>query len=143
MQRVEFEDVTTGRKFSFKNRQAFSLVEVLVVISVIGIIASLALPNLSDITNRAYFSKNERNAQTVASLIASARSAGATNQWSTVDSAISDLENTIRVKVGAGELTFSLPEFSAEQRAGLSRYLAVDTNTATVYYTGPSGSSSN
>ena len=135
--------MTSGRQFSLKSRQAFSLVEVLVVISVIGIIASLVLPNLSDITNRAYFSKNERNAQTIASQLAAARSAGATNQWTSVDSAIDDLENTIRVKVGPSEFAFGVPKFTAEQRAGVSRYLAVDTNAVLVYYTGPSGSSTN
>lgn len=137
VQLVDFLPVTLKNHFSQKDSQAFSLVEMLVVISVIGIIASLAVPNLTTIRNRAYSSKDERNAQTVASLIAAARSAGVTNQWHTVEAAIDDLEDTLRVKVGGSEMTFSLPEFSPEQRAGLTNYLAVNTNTATVYYTGP------
>ena len=108
------------------------------MISVIGILASLALPNISAVRSRASFAKNERNAQNVASLLQAARSAGATNQWMTVDSAIDDLEDSLVVKVGSEDITFGIAEFSPEDRAGLSGYLAVDTAKAIVYYTGSS-----
>jgi prepilin-type N-terminal cleavage/methylation domain-containing protein len=119
-----------------QRNQAFSLVEVLVVISVIGIIASLALPSITNLSNRSNFAKNERNAQTVASLLAAARAAGATNQWQTVDAAIDDLEEEIVIKLAGEVVAFKMPDFTAEQKAGLTPFLAVDSSKAMVYYAG-------
>jgi type IV pilus assembly protein PilA len=57
-------------------RQAFSLVELLVVIAVIAIIAAIAIPNIANITGAAEDSALRRNAQNIASVYASAVAAG-------------------------------------------------------------------
>ena len=63
-----------------KNVKAgFSLVEMLVVIAVIGIIAAIAVPTIGNITSQANASKAKRNAQSLASVCASAVAAGATH----------------------------------------------------------------
>jgi len=136
MQQVEILSVSSSQRIFLSKSRAFSLVEVLVVISVIGIIASVALPNISGLANRANFARDERNAQSVASLLTAARTAGATNQWQSVDAAIDALEDNIVIKVGDQDVTFGLPEFTPEQRTGLTSFLAVDTASAMVYYTG-------
>lgn len=59
-----------------KARQAFSLVELLVVIAVIGIIAAIAIPNIAGITGNANIAKDQRNAQSIASVAAAAQAAG-------------------------------------------------------------------
>lgn len=122
---------------SLEKGQAFSLVELLVVISVIAIIATIALPTIANATDRGNASKAARNAQTLCSIIGSARAAGATNQWTTVDAAIEDLQSGITVKVGAHDISFNMPALSAEERVEMMPYLTVQTNSAMVCYVGP------
>ena len=55
---------------------AFSLVEMLVVIAVIGILAAIAVPNIGKINGAAEESKNRRNAQQLSSVCNAAQAAG-------------------------------------------------------------------
>ena len=114
----------------------FSLVEMLVVIAVIAIVTGIAIPNLAGLSSRANFAKDERHAQEIASLAAAARAAGATNQWSTVDAVIDDLENSVTVKVGTNVIEFRIALLAAEDRTNVAQYLGVDTDRAMVYYKG-------
>lgn len=59
-----------------KGRSAFSLIELLVVIAVIGIIAAIAIPNIGNLTGGANTARDQRNAQTIASVCSSAMAAG-------------------------------------------------------------------
>ncbi|MEZ5330188.1 MAG: type II secretion system protein [Verrucomicrobiales bacterium] len=63
-------------QISQKNR-GFSLVELLVVIAVIGLIAGIAIPSVSKVTDKAKTATAQKNAQMICSLHSSARSAGA------------------------------------------------------------------
>ncbi len=60
-------------------RSGFSLIELLVVIVVIGLIASIAIPNLASITGSADKVKDKRNAQTI--LLAYTTGAAAGVEW--------------------------------------------------------------
>lgn len=101
----------------------FSLAELLVVIAVIGIVSALAVPNLATITSTAYYAKNERNAQQIVSLAAAARAAGATNQWASVDEAVTAFEN--KMVVGDPAFELSISPLTEEERAGLTNFVAV------------------
>ena len=59
-------------------KAGFSLVEMLVVIAVIGIMAAIAVPTIGNMTTQAKTNKAKRNAQSAASVWASAQAAGAT-----------------------------------------------------------------
>jgi prepilin-type N-terminal cleavage/methylation domain-containing protein len=126
---------STRHNFSSSN-QAFSLIELLVVIAVIAIIAGVALPSLAGFHDQANFAKNERNAQTIAGLAAAARSAGATNQWSSAEELIEDLENTLTVPVGSGEVVFRIDPMNEEERTSAAQFLEVNPSQAMVYYKG-------
>jgi prepilin-type N-terminal cleavage/methylation domain-containing protein len=122
---------------SLRSSQGFSLVELLVVISVIAVIASLAIPNLATISQNAHFAKNERNAQTIASLAAAVRAGGATNQWTTIDDVVDDLENAITLTNGGVPATFRISPLTPEERDALTNYLVVNLSDGQVAYRGP------
>ena len=63
-------------KTTHRRRGAFSLVELLIVITIIGTIASIAVPAMSGIYSKSDAAKVKRNAQEIASTFASAKAAG-------------------------------------------------------------------
>jgi prepilin-type N-terminal cleavage/methylation domain-containing protein len=63
----------------------FSLVELLVVIAVIGIMAAIAIPMISNINSNATAAKNKRNAQNIASVYGAACAAGSTDVLAATD----------------------------------------------------------
>lgn len=57
-------------------KAGFSLVEMLVVIAIIGVIAAIAVPQISNFTDNAKKGKDQRNAQNLSSVCATAQAAG-------------------------------------------------------------------
>jgi len=106
----------------------------MVVISVIGIIAAIAVPNIATVSRHAHYAKDERNAQNVASLAIAAQNAGATNNWTTVTEVLDDLENTVKVSVNSAgpAVEFRIGPFSEEEREKIAEFLSVTNGV--VYY---------
>ena len=102
-----------------------SLVELLVVISVLGIISALFVPNIANISSQAHYAKNERNAQNIATLIASAKAAGVTNTWSTATQAITDLETGFSIPAADGSIELKISPMSEEEKIATAGYLQV------------------
>jgi len=105
----------------------FSLVELLVVIAVIGIMAAIAIPMISNINANATAAKTKRNAQQIASVYGAAVAAGATFSGNTLTAILSDLKAG---RSGAAPFTdsnFKIDLETAEITAA-TPYLTVDEN---------------
>lgn len=99
--------------------RGFSLVELLVVIAVIGVIAAIAIPAMSGIYGTSNRAKVRQNAQSLASMFASARASGATFVSYDKDTVIDALTSPAGVS-GKGKLAsvvFKLPMDAVEAAA--------------------------
>lgn len=103
------------------------MVELLVVIAVIAIIAAIAIPNIANITGAADEAKTQRNAQSFASVAASARAAGYSENWDSVEAAVTALDDGVPGGAGMDDMIFQVPGLSADERAQVvaSGYLSV------------------
>lgn len=118
--------------------KGFSLVEMLVVIAVIGIIAAIAVPNIGKINDSAKEAKDRRNAQSLASVFASAQAAGLnffdTNAATTVSSIVSGA--TVADNGPFYNTFFGVPNLSAADQASAISYLNADTTNSLLTYIG-------
>jgi prepilin-type N-terminal cleavage/methylation domain-containing protein len=104
----------------------FSLVELMVVIAVIGIIAAMAVPNLASVSSQARYAKSQRNAQTIASMAATARAAGYTNDWETVENAIGLLTTNSGKGLVVGEnFSFGVSSLSEGEVMDATEFLRI------------------
>lgn len=123
--------------------KGFSLVEMLVVIAVIGIIAAIAVPQIGRINESAKDATNRRNAQSIASIYASAQAAGYDfDADAGNDQAVATIVGAI---VTGKKITeqgpfynafFGVPNLSAQEKTGASGFLSWDANSSSLIYTG-------
>lgn len=71
-----------------RSDEGFGFVEVIIVISVIGIMTSIAIPAVSRVFARSETTRDSRNAQSLVSTFNAARAAGNNNSYSDAESAI-------------------------------------------------------
>ena len=103
----------------------FSLVELLVVITVIGILAAIVLPTVFQDNKDTIDIRARRNAQTIATLAGMAGAAGDTtiSRSATMEQAIRTLMNGVR---GVGSLSttdFSMSQLGTDEIQQASQYL--------------------
>lgn len=112
---------------------AFSLVELLVVVALMAIIASLAVPLIANTLGSAHTSKNLRNAQMLSALSTSAVAAGYPGQTN-----VSDWIDILRdgfsvTNIFGDEVAyFKATDLSDQDVEGATNYLVI-SNSALVY----------
>ncbi len=130
---------------------AFSLVEMLVVIAVIGIIAAIAVPNIGKINDAAKDATYRRNAQNIASVFASAQAAGYDfSKTGGTGATLADQTAIITAVVSGATISnanspfngayFGIPGLKVAEAtsttAGAAKYLTWDTTSGQLLYTG-------
>ena len=103
----------------------FSLIEMLVVIAVIGLIAAIAVPTLGNMTRSADDGRAKRNAQNLAAVSAVAISAGASVDFSDVDSAVQDIRDGVMGVGDFSETIFQVHGLSADEVTAAKGHLQI------------------
>jgi prepilin-type N-terminal cleavage/methylation domain-containing protein len=111
-------------------RSGFSLVEVLIVIAVLGVMASIAINSLASHREAAEQTRNRRNAQEIVSLCVAAQAAGISfvvpgDPVQTARNAVSGAKAT---KGSFAGKTFRLPGMQEKEILGAAYYLDVQGN---------------
>jgi type IV pilus assembly protein PilA len=124
-------------------KQGFSLIEMLVVIAVIGVIAAIAIPNIGNINQSAQTATAQRNAQSLASTINAAVSAGwADNATDTLPATEAAVINAISTGIVIEDGPFTgkrfvvpnVPETDTNERTALELYLVWDNDQQIMEY---------
>ena len=116
--------------------------ELLVTISVMGVIAAVAIPGFANINGAARDTKDLRNAQTIANVASSALAAGyPAEEISTKETLLTRLQEGITVRNGAVSIDFSLDGMAPEDVQSAGNYLEVSEGFVRLVADGSAGES--
>ncbi|WP_051412085.1 type IV pilin protein [Halonatronum saccharophilum] len=133
-------------KESFSREEGFTLIELMIVIAVLGILAGIAIPNLSGVTNRA----EEAEIVSLGGPIRTAMEMYKAQHGNYPEEADNGVVEHLKARlnrVGMGELITQLNESDATEENSITYevndddyYIEVEaSNTDNKYYIGPDG----
>lgn len=119
---------TTAFTLSLASRRGFSLFEVLMCVSILGVMVSIAVPTLFQ-TDSVYAARDRRNAQELCSTAMMAQAAGVDMEEEGKGNVLDTIRALVRGTMPArgamkGRL-FVVPGLSEEDMAGASKYLSI------------------
>ncbi len=117
-----------------QRQHGFSLVELLTVISVIGIIAGIALPSMGNVNTAASKAVNQRNAQNIVSVFQSGVSAATAWVATSRNAAVADVVAGRAPASGAfSGQTFKVPNLTGTDLTGAYPYVGLDASNNLFY----------
>ena len=112
----------------------FSLVELLTVISVIGIMSALAIPSIGNVNTAATKAVNQRNAQSIVSVFQSGTSAATAWVVTSRNAAVADVVAGRSPTTGAfTSQTFKVPNITGTDLTGTYIYIGLDASNNLFY----------
>ncbi len=117
------------------HNSGFSLVELLVVITAIAVLVTVAIAAVGNVIAAASRSSAKRNAQNMASVFATARASGYTSATTDLAPLASELTNGISVTNGGQIVTFRIDGLTSAQVTAAGAFLSA-TNSELVYNPG-------
>lgn len=114
-----------------RKESAFSLVELLVVIAVIGVMAAIGITALGGIYRNAQTKKDQRNAQTIVSVAMSAHAAGIELATTSKTDLVDQLSEGVTSMVAGSPVVFRLSALSTEEISGASPYIVLEDGYVT------------
>jgi len=104
----------------------FSLVELLVTITVIGVVSMIAIPNFMGLSESARDAKDLRNAQMIVNVASSALAAGyPAENFATKEDVLDRLKEGISIRNGNVEVKFSISEMDDMDIQSAGNYVEV------------------
>ena len=133
--------MTTNCASPLKKAAGFSIIELLVAISLIAVVSAAVVPNIAGVTESAKTAVAQRNAQSIAATWNAAVAAGYRPDPETVtshDIAVSQITEGVTVTFGTLTNTFRVDGLNEDERIEAQQYLNLNSSSLTLSYT-PAG----
>lgn len=107
----------------FKRKKAFSILELIVVISILGLLSAIAVPKLFDFKGAALASTIQQDVHTITNAIQS---------YNSLEGQVSDINKTVKINQNNWDVTAQKAIFSHEEESCVTIEVSSGTLTVTI-----------